>query len=74
MDSVSLVNATMPIEVRIGRVTITDPEKVKKLFEQYFAKARDAKQVSYSDVARAIRNKESIRFNDGEDSILVVYG
>ena len=74
MDSVSLVNATMPIEVRIGRVTITDPEKVKKLFEQYFSKARDAKQVSYSDVARAIRNKESIRFNDGEDSILVVYG
>lgn len=55
-------------------MTITDPEKVKKLFEQYFAKARDAKQVSYSDVARAIRNKESIRFNDGEDSILVVYG
>lgn len=74
MDSVSLVNTTTPTEVRIGRVTITDPEKVKKLFEQYFAKARDAKQVSYSDVARAIRNKESIRFNDGEDSILVVYG
>ena len=73
MDSVKLVKETRPTEIQIGQVSITDPEKVQALFNEYFQRARSLKQITYSEVAAAIREKGSVRFNDGEDSILVKY-
>ena len=73
MDSVKLVKETRPTEIQIGQVSITDPEKVQALFNEYFQRARELKQITYSEIAAAIREKGSVRFNDGEDSILVKY-
>lgn len=73
MNSVKLVKETRPTEIQIGQVSITDPEKVQALFNEYFQRARALKQITYSEIAAAIREKGSVRFNDGEDSILVKY-
>lgn len=64
---------TKPVEVQIGKVIITDPEKVQALFNEYFQRAKDKNQITLSEVARAIATKKCVRFNDGEDSIIVKY-
>lgn len=73
MDSVKIVRESKPVEVQIGKVIISDPTKVQELFDEYFRRARAANQITYSEVARAISTKKCVRFNDGEDSILVKY-